>query len=223
MDKHSETEARETGDFVRGHILADEEDSYVANRLLWRVSRDTRNAYLFPTRGSRISLQTEFVTKALGSYETYGKLDLAATKYIPIFRDFILKLDANYGSATGDDAAIFDRYFAGGIGTVRGFKRRKVAPVDCYEDPLGGNSIVTGTVELIKPVMNFMYVSTFLDAGNVWWDELEMKLDDLNYSVGVGVQFKTVPVSIYYGYPIETTYDHIRKSGRLHFNIGITY
>ena len=147
-----------------------------------------------------------------------------ATKYIPIFRDFILKLDASYATATGDDVAIFDRYFAGGIGTVRGFKRRDVAPVDCYEDPIGGNSMLTATIELIKPVKNFCYLSTFVDAGNVWWDDFEAKLDDLNYSVGVGVQFKAIPVSIYYGHPIETTYDHLDgKSGRLHFNIGITY
>ena len=223
VDTHDESTALEEGDFVRGHILADEEDSYIANRLIWRITRDTRNAYMFPTRGSRISLQSELVTEALGSYETYNKFDLSATKYIPVFRDFILKLDANYGTATGDDVAIFDRYFAGGIGTVRGFKRRKVAPVDCYEDPLGGNSLLTASIELIKPVKNFAFLSTFVDAGNVWWDDFEMKLDDLNYSVGVGIQFKTIPVSIYYGHPIETTYDHMSKSGRLHFNIGITY
>ena len=224
VDKHNEYEAMEEGDFIRDHILADEEDSYVANRLIWRVTRDTRNAFLFPTRGSKVTFQSEFVTQALGSYESYNRFDLNATKYIPVFRDFILKLDASYATATGDDVAIFDRYFAGGIGTVRGFKRRDVAPVDCYEDPIGGNSMLTATIELIKPVKNFCYLSTFVDAGNVWWDDFEAKLDDLNYSVGVGVQFKAIPVSIYYGHPIETTYDHLDgKSGRLHFNIGITY
>ncbi len=224
VDRHSPESAMEKGDFVRGHILAEEEDSYVANRLIWRLTRDTRNAFLFPTRGSKINVQSEFVTEALGSYETYCRFDLGATKYIPVFLDYILKLDANYGTATGDDVAIFDRYFAGGIGTVRGFKRRDVAPVDCFEDPLGGNSILTATIELIKPVKNFCYLSTFVDAGNVWWDDFEAKLDDLNYSVGVGIQFKALPVSIYYGHPIETTYDHLEgKNGRLHFNIGITY
>lgn len=224
VDEHDESKAMEKGDFVKDHILAEEEDTYIANRLIWRLTRDTRNAYIFPNRGSRIVLQSELVTSAFGSYETYGKFELGATKYIPAFRDFILKLDADYSTTTGDKAAIFDRYFGGGIGTIRGFKRRDVSPVDCYEDPLGGNSMFTASIELIKPVKNFMFVSTFIDAGNSWWDDFNMDLGDLNYSVGVGVQFRALPVSIYYGIPISTTYDHLDgKSGRLHFNIGLTF
>ena len=222
VDTHDPDKAMEKGDFVKGHILADEEDSYWANRLIMRFVRDTRNAFNYPTRGSRAVFQAEYVTEALGRYESYGRYSLNYTKYTPFVRDLILKLDAGYSTSDGDKAAIFDRYFAGGIGTVRGFKRRDVAPVDCFKDPLGGNSMFTGTVEIIKPVKDFMYVSTFLDAGNVWWDEFDF--GELNYSVGVGVQFKALPVSIYYGHPISTAYDHLDgKSGRIHFNIGISY
>ncbi len=222
VDTHDPEKAMTHGDFVKGRVIADEEDSYWANRLIFRMSRDTRNAFNYPTRGSRLVFQAEYVTEAMGSYESYGRYSINYTKYIPFIRDMVLKLDAGYSTSDGDKAAIFDRYFAGGIGTVRGFKRRDVAPVDCYEDPLGGNSMFMGTIELIKPVKDFMFVSTFLDAGNVWWDECDF--GSLNYSVGVGVQFRALPVSIYYGYPISTDYDHLdNSSGRIHFNIGISY
>ena len=222
VDKHNPDKAMQSGDFVRGHILADEEDTYWANRLILRFVRDTRNSFLYPTRGSRLVLQAEYVTEALGSYESYGRYSANYTQYTPFIRDLILKLEAGYSTSDGDKMAIFDRYFAGGIGTVRGFKRRDVAPVDCYKDPLGGNSMFTGTVEIIKPIKDIMFISTFLDAGNVWWDEFEF--DELNYSVGVGIQFRALPISIYYGHPISTAYDHLDgKSGRIHFNIGISY
>ena len=224
VDKHNPETAMTKGDFVRGHILAEEEDSYVANRLVLRISRDSRNAFHFPTRGTLFNTTAELVTEAIGSYETYGRFEADATKYIPVFRDYILKLDASYYTNTGDDAAIFDRYFAGGLGTVRGFRRRDVAPVDCFEDPYGGHSMFTGTIELIKPIQNFMFVSTFIDAGNAWWDDFDVDFGDLNYSVGVAVQFKGFPINISYGYPISTTWDHLDGvHGRLHFNIGISY
>lgn len=225
VDYHDPDTAMEEGDFVRGHILYDERCSEWANRFILRASRDTRDAYRFPKSGSIFTLNTEFVTKALGSYEDYVRMDVGFTQYAPLVRDLILKLNVEYSTGFGaDDIGIFDRYFAGGIGTIRGFKRRDVSPRDCYDDPLGGRSYFAGTVEILKPVRDFMFASVFVDCGNVWWDESEIDLGDLNYSVGVGIQFKSLPVALYYGYPISTTYDHLKnRSGRLHFNIGLSY
>lgn len=209
---------------VRGHNIFDDEDSFWANRVIWRVSRDTRNAFRFPNRGSNISLEVEYITEALGSYESYAKIELAGSKYFPAFRDVVLKTGFNFASITSEKAAIFDRYFAGGISTIRGFKRRDVAPVDAFDDPLGGSTIFTGTAELLKPVKDFMYLSTFIDIGNVWWESFDFDPDDLNISIGVGLQFKVIPLNLYYGYPIRTGYDHLDNShGRFHFNIGYTF
>ena len=224
VDTHSEFDLTDSKDYVRDHVLADEEDSYWAGRVILRLTRDTRDTFRFPTRGSLVSFQTELVTAALGSYESYARFNLTGSKYIPLVRDLILKLGADYSTLSNDDAAIFDRYFGGGIGTVRGFKRRDISPIDRHEDPLGGRSMLTGTMEILKPVKDFMFLSAFVDVGNVWWDTTEMDLGDLNMSVGVGVQFKALPISLYYGIPVSTTYDHLDgKSGRFHFNIGYTY
>ena len=225
VDEHDESTAMEDGDFVKDHCIKDEKGTYWANRLIFRATRDTRDAFRFPTRGSIISLQSEYVTEALGSYESYGRFQFEASKYIPFYQDLVLKLDANYYTTTGDDdIAIFDRYFAGGIGTVRGFKRRDVAPVDRFDDPIGGNSMFTASIEVIKPVSDFMFVSAFVDGGTVWWDDFKADISDFNYSVGFGVQFRAIPISVYYGYPIHTEFDHLDgKSGRLHFTIGLSY
>ncbi len=224
VDTHSEYDLTDSKDYVQDYILAEEEDDYWAGRLILRLTRDTRDTFRFPSRGSMVSLQTELVTTALGSYESYARFNLSGTKYIPVVRDFILKLGADYSTLSNDDAAIFDRYFGGGIGTVRGFKRRDISPIDRHEDPLGGRSMLTGTMEILKPVKDFMYVSAFVDAGNAWWDTTEFDLGELNVSVGFGVQFKALPISLYYGIPVSTSYDHLDgKSGRFHFNIGYTY
>ncbi|HQL09424.1 MAG TPA: BamA/TamA family outer membrane protein, partial [Lentisphaeria bacterium] len=118
----------------------------------------------------------------------------------------------------------FDRYFAGGVGSLRGFKRRNVSPIDQYENPMGGNSMLLGSAEILMPVKNFMFFSVFTDIGNVWWDEFDTDISKLNMSVGLGIQFRALPISLYYGVPVSTDYDHLDgKSGRFHFNIGYSY
>ena len=212
------------GDFIRDRVIADEEGSNWANRLIWRIIRDKRDRYRFPTSGSISEFQAEYVTKALGSYEDYFRFNLGFSSYFQLPTEQILKVGLGGSVSTDDDKiGIFDRYFAGGIGTVRGFKRRDVAPVDRFGDPLGGNTMVTGTVELLQPIKDVMFASVFYDIGNVWYESCEF---DSEYcmSVGFGVQFKALPVSLYYGIPIAESYDHLEgKSGRFHFNIGFTY
>ena len=210
--------------YIPSTILTDNKGKEFVPRLYFRLVRDTRDAFIFPTRGSRIVFQTELVTEALGGYETYGRISLEGAKYFPLSKRLTLKLSADYSTNTNTRAKIFDRYFAGGVGSVRGFRRRDVAPFDRYDDGVGGNSMLTGTVELITPVNDVLYFSVFCDAGNAWWDCYEARLDDICVSVGFGIQLKMLPVSVYYGYPIETNDDFIgRDSGRLHFNMGFNF
>jgi outer membrane protein assembly factor BamA len=167
------------------------------------------------------------VTSALGSYSNYGRFNIEGTKFMPVFRDYILKLGGEVAVAShfsGDPIAIFDRYFAGGAYTIRGFERREVSPVDVNEDPVGGKSMFLANIELIKPIRDFMLVSVFCDTGNVWAGGSDIDPTEVNASIGIGLQFKVLPVRIEYGYPIITEYDHLDDSnGELHFNIGYSF
>ena len=210
--------------YVKDLILADEEGIDTVPRLIFRMTRDTRDAFMFPTRGSRVLFQSELLTKAIGSYETYGRFTLEGSKYYPISKALTLKLRADYATNTNEKAGIFDRFFGGGVGSVRGFNRGDVAPFDVFDDSIGGNSMLTGSVELLTPIKDIMYFSVFADAGNSWWKSFDMRLDDLCYSVGFGFQLKMLPISIFYGHPIQTSEDFIgKKSGRIHFNMGFTF
>lgn len=207
--------------------IDEDEGSHWANRLILRMSRDTRDRFRFPTKGSRVLLEGELITAALGSYSNYARFHAGGDKYLPVVKDFTLKIGLDAWAAThisGDDIRIFDRYFGGGYGTIRGFKRRDVSPVNYNENPIGGLTMVMGTVELLKPIKDFMYLSVFSDIGNTWWDSFEFDPSELNMSVGVGIQFIALPIRLDYGYPVMTHGDHLDgKSGRFHFNIGYTF
>ncbi len=209
------------------YSIHEDKGNHFANRLILRMSRDTRDRFRFPTKGSRVMLESELVTAALGSYSNYARFHAGGDKYLPVVQDFTLKIGLDAWAAThisGDDIRIFDRYFGGGYGTIRGFKRRDVSPVNYNENPVGGLTMLMGTVELFKPVKDFMYVSVFSDIGNTWWDSFDADLSELNMSVGVGIQFIALPIRLDYGYPVKTSGEHLDgKSGRFHFNIGYSF
>ena len=216
-------------DYPRGRLYALKEDEggEFANRLVLALSRDTRNHYVFPNRGSRVDLNAEYITRALGSYADYVKLHAGAELYLPVYEDIFLRLSADAETVehiSGDDVRVFDRYFAGGFGTIRGFKRHYVSPVNVNENSIGGSTLLVGTAEFIKPIKNFMFFKLFCDVGNVWWDSFDADLGDLNASIGLGIQFRALPVRLDYGYPIVTQNKHLDDAGgRFHFSITTSF
>jgi len=210
----------------------EENDKVFANRLIYSMARDTRDrpTLLFPTSGSRLEFSGELVTRALGSYSDYYLLTAEGTKYFPVFKQSVLKLRGLVGigdEIAGDDIGVFDRFFAGGTGTIRGFERREVGPVDddWRENPMGGKTMAVGTVELIRPLASWAQVSVFSDFGNVWADAYEIS-GGINASVGVGLQLQLPigPISLAYGVPVVTDQKHLDgNSGRLHFSIGTSF
>jgi len=215
-------------DFTSGSTarLLEEKGTYEVVSLRLTTSRDTRNRVIYPTRGSRLELRGEFQPEALGSYGNIYKLKAKGVKYFPLLFDFIFKLEGQLGVVDhlGDErVAIFDRFFAGGTSTFRGFERREISPVDSNEEPLGGKSMLLGTAELTYPFTRSVRASMFCDAGNVWSGSYDMTPTELNASVGVGVELRLPigPIRIDYGIPVVTEQAHLDDSGRLHF--GLSY
>jgi outer membrane protein insertion porin family len=221
-------------EYTDSRLLTDMEqnDSVFANRFTYSMVRDTRNrpSVLFPTSGSRFSVNGELITSLLGSYSDYYILSVDGTKYFPVFRKSVLKVRGRVGLAdelSGDDIGVFDRFFAGGSGSIRGFDRREVGPVDDNgrESPYGGRTMFLGSVELIRPFASWVHASVFTDFGNVWEDAYDVG-GGINASVGVGLrlQLPIGPINLAYGFPVITDQDHLDgNGGRLHFNIGTSF
>ena len=215
--------------------LINEEGDYWSNSVTWGLQRDSRNAFYNPTRGSRIKLQARLAPAALGSYTDVYGLNLSGTKYVPLSTTNTLRIFGQLGvvdNSGGDDVAVFDRLFAGGSGSIRGFKWRDVGPVDAAGDALGGKSIFTGSFEAIhqfRSISENLRASLFCDFGNVWEDAYAFD-GKINASTGVGVEINVpmgagrIPIRLDYGWPFQTDQDHLKgDSGRFHFSFGYHY
>ncbi|MDT8391729.1 MAG: outer membrane protein assembly factor BamA [Lentisphaeria bacterium] len=215
--------------------LINEEGDYWSNSITWGLRRDSRNAFYNPTRGSQVNFRARLAPEALGSYTDIYGLNLTGAKYFPLSRTNTLRLFGQVAvvdDAGGEDAAVFDRLFVGGAGSIRGFRWREVGPVDAAGDGLGGKSMASGSIELIhqfRAISEHLRASLFCDFGNVWEDAYEFD-GDINASAGIGCEINLpmgrgrVPIRLDYGWPIHTVQEHLEGSGgRFHFNFGYHY
>jgi outer membrane protein insertion porin family len=172
-------------------------------------SYDSRNAALFPTAGTRLSLGLNATVP--GSDVEYYTMALDFTKYFRIRGPWLFRINSDlaYGEAFGDTTAIppFRNRYAGGPGSVRGFKESYLGPRDFpYGNPYGGNLLFASQFELIIPTPEKIAGSTrialFMDVGNVFstggvtfFDKLgdpiryDFDYDKLKKSVGLGVEW----------------------------------
>jgi outer membrane protein insertion porin family len=140
-------------------------------------ARDTRNSFLFPTTGLLQRVATE-VGIPPGTLKYY-KVSLQHQQYFPLSKSFTLMVNGELGigggigqTSNGQSAPLpfFKNFYAGGTGSVRGFKTGTLGPKDTNGDALGGERRVVGNLELFFPLPGIkddqsLRMSTFIDAG----------------------------------------------------------
>ena len=144
--------------------------------------------------------------------------------------------EVNYGGAlSGNAYPIFKNYYAGGIGTVRGYQagslsvaQSVIGPGDSkYRLPIGGSARLIMNAELQMPfpgtgVDRSLRWFTFFDAGQVFSPENgeKINLSDLRYSTGLGLSWISPvgPLKLSLGYPMNPqSYD---RTQRFQFQLG---
>jgi outer membrane protein insertion porin family len=157
----------------------------------------THNTYdraILPTQGMNQWLGLEAGLPGLPDSLQYYRLNYDFSYYRPVTRGFIALFKANLGYGNGygnqEHLPFFKNYYAGGIGTVRGYSENTLGPRDSVGNALGGNILTSGSVNLIVPTpLNTYRVRTilFLDGGNVFQENLS--LSDVRYSTGLEVNW----------------------------------
>jgi outer membrane protein insertion porin family len=169
--------------------------------------KDTTDSFLFPTEGYRLMGSIEQAGALGGSY-TFTKATVDGRKYWTVTKDVqdrrsVLGLHARVANAFGDPP-IFERFFAGGQGSIRGFEYRGVGPRKNHTE-LGGNFMVLVSTEYQFPIYEKTLSGVlFLDTGTV---EKNISLGAWRASVGFGVRFTVpffgpVPFALDFGIPI---------------------
>jgi len=118
---------------------------------------------------------------------------------------------------------IYERFFGGGIGTIRGYKERTLGPKDpATGDPEGGKLIFAQNFEVLYPIFEQILKGVvFFDIGNVWdkWSDLSKLKKGAGLGVRVVVPLLNAPIQLDYGFALDR--DPGEEKGRLH--IGMSF
>ncbi len=172
-------------------FLTEYGDTTESLRLEMGWARDSRDSYLFPTKGSLKKFTAEWGTP-VGDLQYY-KLAYEHQWLKPLSDKITLMLNGEigYGDGLNDKPLPFFRnFYAGGIGSVRGFDTGTLTPKDPITgDAIGGSKRLVGSAELMFPFPGAgtdrsLRLSAFVDGGAAF---NEFDLDDLRYSAGLAV------------------------------------
>ena len=222
--------------------------------------RNTMNHPWDPTSGSYQSFTLSYA--GVGGSVDYKKAELEARHFIPVYNSprwgqFTWMTGGFFGYGIGDidfieenhigtrrpeilnnDLPLFDRYFPGGINSIRGFGERSLGPREAvvvtvtdnngnqvkktYHRPIGGSEELIFNNELTFPIVQQLNLKgvVFADVGNAFTQRQGIDPSDFRYSVGAGVRWRSPfgPIRVEMGRALNAKKDE--KTSTLHFSFG---
>ncbi len=175
-------------------------------------SRDTRDNAITTTEGTmqRASLEVSVPV----SDQHYYKLTYQHQVFYPLNRDYTLMLNGDFGVGAGYGGAplpFFKYFYAGGVGSVRGYDPMSLGPRDANNLPLGGNKKAVGNIELLFPMPGMekeksVRLSVFLDGGEIIGTGGQLPgSTGMRYSTGLAMTWLSPagPLKLSWGKPLN--------------------
>ena len=171
--------------------------------LVWNTSDGPLN----PTKGEVVTFSFGQAGKIWGGQYSFYKVTTEAKKYHLLGWETILagRLKIGFAEPLGpeENLPISERLYAGGEKSVRGYARRKLGPLDARGNPIGGLSLIEGSVELRRPIWGPLGGALFIDFGQVSLRSFDLPVNDLKFGSGFGLNYQTPlgPLALYLGFP----------------------
>jgi outer membrane protein insertion porin family len=197
------------------------EQDGITSSLRFSLAWDTRNNRIMPTDGFYNSASAEWASPYLGGDSDFYRGTLNSRWYIPLFWNFILRLNGTMGyvgTTSQEPIPIFERYYVGGIFSVRGFQRNSLSPTipaaaetdpsaSLVSFPIGGNKQLIFNAEIEIPIYRPMGIVAvlFFDAGNAFAEEESLDFLNLRTSAGFGFRWWSPmgPLRFEWGFPLK--------------------
>ncbi|MEJ2142008.1 MAG: outer membrane protein assembly factor BamA [Gammaproteobacteria bacterium] len=191
-------------------------------------TRDTRNRRLLADRGNMTSISTEIALP--DSDLEFYKINFRHTHYFPFSKSTTLSLSANLGYGSGYGAYTklppFERFYAGGTRSVRGYEGSSLGPRDpITDDPVGGDVKIVANAELILPSpfdneSKSTRTALFLDGGYVYPSSDQIDFGEMRYSAGLGLLWITPVGALRFSYAIPLNEKEGDKTQNFQFSLG---
>lgn len=205
--------------------IKDAEGKKWASSAYAAIGRDTTDRLFNPSKGTLNILSVEYAGGILQGDDNFIKTEYDSHFYYPLFWDTVFHWRGKVGllfDNQGKEAPVFERFYLGGIDSVRGYPGWEISPRDRKtNDRIGGVKHFFTNFEYLFPLNQDMGLVglVFFDAGNTW-DDGESFGSKLYKSIGTGVRWYSPlgPLRLEYGYGLDKLEGE--KHSNVEFSIG---
>jgi len=196
--------------------IKEQEGKATTSALSLTFTSDTRDDFYAPSRGARHSLFLQYAGGILGGDNYFVKAVGETSWFFPLPLKTVLSLRGKVGVVEpygGKKTPIYEKFFVGGLYTVRGFEYGTAGPIDENEDPLGSEKMVAFNAELLFPLSREIGLkgAIFWDIGK-GFDEWK-DITPLRTGAGVGLRWFSPlgPIHIDLGFNLDPEPGEKRK------------
>ncbi len=192
-------------------IIKDMAGRHQTSSVKLTLRRDTRDLIFNTTKGSVNSASVEYAGGPLGGTNYFTRFLASSGWYFPLFWDTTFFANGKLGYMTqnaGGDLPLYEKFYLGGINSIRGFKYNTISPTDpATGQVIGGEQMVQFNFEYIFPLFQKVGLKglVFFDAGNVFTKDQAIDLGNLRKSAGVGIRWYSPigPLRLEWGWNLE--------------------
>jgi outer membrane protein insertion porin family len=199
------------------------------------LAYDTRNSVKLPNKGQRTELIAQLTGGPLGGSYSFYKLEAHSAHYFPgLLPGHVLEVGGRAGVvdefARAPDVPFFERYYLGGLYSLRGFKYRYISPRQVPNipdnEPIGGDTYWFGTAEYSIPIFEQergigVRFALFYDVGSVGAKPYSPNFSGFsdNWGIGLRLNLPIGPLRLDYGIPIHHD-QYSSAAGKFQFGVG---
>ncbi len=200
-----------------------EEGIRVRRKIDVTLVRDTRLDKFMAKNGSFTTCFAQFAGGFLGGDDSFMKLEFSWARYqLAVGQTvYATRLKAGWVKEFGESHEVptADRFYLGGANSIRGFRENSIGPRNEYGTNVGANAYAIFNQELRAPLFWKFWGSVFSDLGNGWDSFSAVKIEDILFSYGLGLQFISPagPIRLDYAHRLENGV--YREDDRFHFTI----
>ena len=166
--------------------------SDVTSALSFSLLKNTIDDIMNPTKGMNADITGEFAGGPLSGENNFYSFVGTYGRYFPMkFLESAFFVKGTAGmirSYAGKEVPIYEKFYVGGLNSIRGFKYGEAGPLDANGEPLGSKNQLFFNFEWIFPIFQPVGLKgvVFFDAGHGFDN---MKDFSLKTAAGVGVRW----------------------------------
>ncbi|MDH4027300.1 MAG: outer membrane protein assembly factor BamA [Nitrospirota bacterium] len=202
-------------------LIKDQAGTKLTSSISPSIWKNTLDNNMDPTTGSKLALYTTIAGLGGDNYFFKGVAD--STRYFPVMKESAFSIRGRFGYATGysgRELPLYERFYVGGMSTVRGLGFGEGGPRNDEGEKIGGERELLFNAEYIIPLVKDIRLKgvLFYDYGAAFEDAISF--NDMRRTAGAGIRWISPlgPIRLEWGFNLDPRKDE--SNDKIEFSLG---